>query len=227
MKANLESPEESRAKAEREYADYMESIGHSDPVGFTNMLTGLIDDRKNVELRKWMNGINPKINRLFTAITGLPAKTQKEADASLRSMDPERWDRWLKDKEEERLARREARDFASIKRELAAQKVEFKGKVMSMAMFFLEVISDGYTDLREIQKGAAKQWYLCRPGANEGFKIGRRAERDFVVQLLKDLEDSIGSSFFETRAKLLSEKLMSSYGVTEDQEGCCTVSPGV
>lgn len=219
MKANLESPEESRKKAEREYVDYMESIGHSDPVGFTNMLTGLIDDRKNIELRKWMNGINPRINRLFAAITGLPAKTQKEADASLRSMDPGRWDRWLRDKEGERLARKQERNLASVKKEIAARKVEFKGKVMSMAMFFLEIISDGYTDLREFRKGAVKQWYLCRPGAKEGFKIDRGEERDFVVQLLKDLADNTRGDLFETRTRLIRERWMSP-GVSGDQEGC-------
>jgi len=225
MRQNVKSPEETRAKAEREYADYMTSIGHSDPVGLTNMLTGLMDERKNIELRKWMNGMNPRVNRLFTAVAGLPAKTQKEADASLRSMDPIRWDKWLEHKEEERLARREARDLASIKRELTAQKVEFKGKVMSMAMFFLEVISDGYTDLREFHKGAAKQWYLCRPGENQGFKVGRRMERDFIVQLLKDLEDSMGRNAYEVRVKFVRENWMSSSDTSDDQESC-TVSPG-
>ena len=52
-------------------------------------------DKKDVKtLRAWMNGINPGLNRLFTQVTGLPAKTQKEASASIRSLDPETWDAW-------------------------------------------------------------------------------------------------------------------------------------
>jgi len=68
---------------------------------FVNKIVKLIDDKDGVELRKWMNGINPRINKLFYDLTGLPARTQKEVDASLRSLDPKKWDAEQKIKSEE------------------------------------------------------------------------------------------------------------------------------
>ena len=199
------SREEARARAEREYADHMKSLGHTDPVNFTNMLTDLMDERKNVELRKWMNGINPRINRLFTAVTGLPAKTQKDADASLRSMDPIRWDKWLEAKRNEMQARKDQKRLEMIKKDLQLRKVEYKNKIMTMAMFYLEIMSEGYTDLREKFNGAAKCWYLCNIQTNRAVAIPRKTDHDFVAQFLADLEEHKNLTPVEVRAMFLKK----------------------
>jgi N12 class adenine-specific DNA methylase len=83
-----------------------------------------IESKDVVYLRSILNGINPNSNKLFTQITGLPARLQREVDVSLRSMNPESWDASKYAKKESTLTKPESG---------AIPKVEEKKEVPSVS----------------------------------------------------------------------------------------------
>ena len=145
-----------------------------------------IDDKDVISLRGIMNGINPNVNKLFTAITGLPAKTQKDADASLRSLDPEKWDRWQEDKEKSYTKKkedREARQREDAVNSLLDEKVQYKDRPMTRREVFQENVDQGFNQIEQRQKGAVNEFFLVNNETGYQIKVPKLAV-DYVQGLI-------------------------------------------
>lgn len=145
-----------------------------------------IDAKDVVALRGIMNGINPNVNRLFTAITGLPAKTQKLADASIRSLDPEEWDRWQEERQAERERKhseREARLKKDAEDDILDEKVRYNDQVTTRREIFQRKIEEGFIRVEKQRSGAVDKYFLVNPDTGYQLKIPRPAV-DYVQSLI-------------------------------------------
>lgn len=151
--------------------------------------TKAIDDKDYKALRNIMNGINPQVNRLFTALTGLPAKTQKEADASLRSFDPAGWDKWQEEKTETREKEAAERNIRYKQQEidnLLDKQVRVEGgEVMTYRERYRRLIDEeGFNEIREEKRGVATIYELVN---DEGVFV--KLPKKVLVPYVQDLID--------------------------------------
>jgi len=197
QKGKIVSP---RDIAINKYREHMDKNSPKTAEEFTNKIVKLIDDKDGIELRRWMNGINPKINRLFTELTGLPAKTQKEADASLRSLDPEKWDNEQRRTSEEKAKRRTDKETAELNKELDI-KVKFEGKTVSKRDLYDNLISKGYNEIKERKVGVATRHELHNPKTGTSIKLDKKIEADY-------LRDRIKSGVVEPKTESTGGKLI-------------------
>ena len=149
-----------------------------------------IDSKDVVTLRETMNGINPELNRLFSTITGLPAKTQKDADASLRSLNPNKWDEWQGDKKRER-EKKESDRAEKIKKDAEDQvldeKVSYNGNVTTRRDIYQNMVASGYTQIETRRRGVVDEFFLVNPKTEMQVKVPKPAV-DFVRGLVDAVE---------------------------------------
>ena len=148
-----------------------------------------IDEKDYKTLRNIMNGINPKVNRLFTALSGLPAKTQKEADASLRSFDPAGWDKWQQEKAEKLERESAERDTRHKQQEvdnLLDKQVRVEdGEVMTYRERYRRLIDEeGFNKIREEKRGIATIYELVN---DEGVFV--KIPKKILVPYIQELID--------------------------------------
>ena len=147
-----------------------------------------IDEKDYKTLRNIMNGINPKVNRLFTALTGLPAKTQKQADASLRSFDPEGWDKWQNEKADKRkkeATEREAVDKQRRIDDLLNKRVSYKSEATTYRELFQRLVNEeGYDVIEEQKRGATSNYNLVNNAEGKVVSIPKKILIDYVQGLI-------------------------------------------
>ncbi len=147
-----------------------------------------IDAKDYKTLRNIMNGINPKVNRLFTELTGLPAKTQKQADESLRSFDPEGWDKWQAERTEKREKEAAEREAAHRQRQADAlldKKVNYQGEVMATRDMYQRLVNEGLTRIESRKHGIADEYWLANPDTGMGVKIPKKILVDHIRGLIE------------------------------------------
>lgn len=137
--------EDPTVKAFNKYVEKAKANGISEDQGkkLGNIILKAIADKDIDTLRKWLNGVNDNMNRLFTKVTGLPAKTQKEADASIRSFNPAKWDADLKQKEQARANFIEEKKNAPQMQSLQSH-IRHKDKEMTKQAFLDTLITENY-----------------------------------------------------------------------------------
>ncbi|MFA5324403.1 MAG: hypothetical protein WC373_17130, partial [Smithella sp.] len=149
-----------------------------------------------------MNGINPKINKLFYDLTGLPARTQKEADASLRSLNPEKWDKWQADKKtssETSRVQREAKRKQDALDNILNKEVKFEGKVVKTGDLYKRLVAEGYTEIRKSKSGIADMYRLVNNSIGKTVRLEKKIVVDHVQALIdaKKSEPGKGSKVHE------------------------------
>ena len=151
-----------------------------------------IEEKDVVTLRNIMNGINPEVNKLFMAITGLPARTQKEADASIRSLNPERWDAWQKQQAEKREQEKAESEAQQKQRELddvlSTQVRTKSGAVITLREFYDVVIREGYTEVREKKMGVGMLYALTNPQTDAHYKIKKKVVAEYVKARIEEIK---------------------------------------
>ena len=108
-------------------------------------------------LRHWMNGINPNINKMFSEITKLPAKTQKEADSSIRSLNPTDWDNWKKSIDNTKTQEKQKKIDAVI-----LKKVNHNGEITTYADAIKKILKTGFKPTIKT-KNNRNHYFLCSP----------------------------------------------------------------
>ncbi|MBP7231326.1 MAG: PLxRFG domain-containing protein [Syntrophaceae bacterium] len=146
------------------------------------------------KLRGIMNGINPEVNKLFTAITGLPAKTQKDADKSIRSLNPKRWDAWQRETAEKRKADA-IRSDEEYKQEqlngiLNKQTRDSSGAVITMREFYDRAIKERFNIVTESKKGVASSYRLVKTETGQFYKVGKKLEAEYLKQRINELKST-------------------------------------
>ena len=153
------------------YADRMlRKVPHMTREGAERLAKEMLDaiEAKDVaSLRNMMNRINPNWNWLFTQATGLPSKTQREADASIRSLDPEGWKAFLEAKAKRRAERAQRKED-----ELMSERISHNGTLMTVKELLDGVIQGGFTHIYEKRQGATVRRWLTNPSKpNIGYRV--------------------------------------------------------
>jgi len=185
-----------------QYADkIMKITGSTDPTPFLKngkMIEKAIIEKDVVKLRHWLNGVNPQMNKLFTQITGLPSKTQKEANESIRSLNPEQWDSHFVKKTKEEIAKK-AQDS-----KILDKRITYNGQIITKQTFIEKLINLGYSvsiaDKSQNSK-TGKIQYLKKPqyrilkkeeDSNRiHFFIITKAEYDYANELINAKKENI------------------------------------
>jgi hypothetical protein len=160
---------------------------------------------------------------LFTKITGLSTKTQKETDASLRALDPVAYDKWVEDSKAEREAKdREAEQARKEqeKRRMLDAEVNYKGQRMSFEKYIDALIADGYTDVRIEKKGPFKSLRLLKKGKLHGTDhFRKKSEIEYIENRVKEhLEKQISEQADPVSARLKQAESEMPEGLTIHQE---------
>lgn len=167
------SPEAIRQKAIDRYTSHLQKVSSTAgwPESHAAEVVSLIDNKDQIGLRQWMNGINPEINKLFTALTGLPAKTQKDADASLRSFDPEKWDAWQVEKKvvgETKAAERETKRLEDETNRILDERVRYNGQEeLTRRELYRRLVDEGYSGIEQRKKGAVPENWMVHPDGRQ------------------------------------------------------------
>ncbi len=122
---------------------------------------------------------------LFTDITGLSTKTQKETEKSIRALDPDAYDKWLETKNLEIKKRKEQEELEIMERELQ-QKTRYKNKIMTTKEFIDQIISEGFTELTSYKKGAIPVLRLSK--GEEGYVFSNKYEKMYVEKAISELK---------------------------------------
>lgn len=148
----------------------------------------VIEDIKNKnfdELTARLHRGNINSLNLFTDITGLSTKTQKETEKSIRALDPDTYDKWLEAKNLEIKKRKEQEELEIMERELQ-QKTRYKNKIMTTKEFIDQIISEGFTELTSYKKGAIPVLRLSK--GEEGYVFSNKYEKMYVEKAISELK---------------------------------------
>jgi len=109
-----------------------------------------IEDKDVKYLHSVMNGINPNANKIFTQITGLPSKLQRESNESIRSLDPVRYDELFAPKPIIETPKMSKADAIAKAQKARADKallanVKFRGEIMTKKQMVEKLFQEGAT----------------------------------------------------------------------------------
>ena len=141
-----------------------------------------IETKDVASLRNMMNRINPNWNLLFTQATGLPSKTQREADASIRSLDPEGWEAFLEAKAKRRAERAQRKED-----ELMSERIRHNGTLITVKELLDGAIQGGFTHIYERRQGATVRRWLTNPDKPN---IGYRIKAQYMGYVRKAIEQT-------------------------------------
>lgn len=175
-----------RENAIKKYDDYLKNFLSDDyrRKTFIADIVTAIDSKNVITLRHWMNGVNPKINRLFSALTLLPAKTQKEVDNSLMLLNPEQWELRSKQKNE-RIEKLKKEKYERELDKTLSKKIKFNDRVITMREFYGEIISLGFNQIESYQAGAMKKYRIRNEKEFSYYNINKKNEADYVKSILE------------------------------------------
>jgi predicted RNA methylase len=150
-----------------------------------NRNTWNIKNKNFDELTARLHRGNINSLNLFTDITGLSTKTQKETEKSIRDLDPEAYDKWLEAKNLEIKKRREQEELEIMERELQ-KKTRYKNKIITTKEFIDQIISEGFTELSTYKKGVIPVIRLSK-GA-EGYEFTDKYEKKYIEKVISELK---------------------------------------
>ena len=171
-----------------DYTSYLISTGLPElqTKVFVGSIIKAIEDKNISLLRSWMNGINPKLNRLFEHLTGLPAKTQSDVDKSLEIFNPAGWAQMKKDNAE-KFARDKAEAAESQRQSLIRKAKSTRYRTADGVMTFEETlkkhISQGFNKIVSYKRGATIR-YVLQNDKGVGISLIGLGERLYAEELL-------------------------------------------
>ena len=133
---------------------------------------------------------NPSSLKLFSEITGLSTKTQKETDESIRSLDSVKYDQWVKDKKQkfdDTVKEKEAARKEKAEKDMLSREVVYLGGRMTWEKYINALLEGGYTDVDKKENGPFQSLKLLknspdgRTFSSETFK--KKAEIEYIERL--------------------------------------------
>ena len=168
-------------------------------------LVDAIEKKDVMYIRSVLNGINPNSNKLFTDITGLPSKLQRESDESIRSLDPAKYDEIFKKKPKVETPKMSRGDALKKAQEAKADKaldkqVKYDNVVMTKRAMVEKLVKEGYISRIEEQADDKAMRRLM----DERRDLGRNGMQNINAAKIKELDTRIEAGVKKTQYHLVS-----------------------